>query len=101
MDETPTSIGGFGKPENIGLRLAAWANQLSRDKAYPWVGTGLIEDLKCAAKLQGVNFDAMFPPGFDPKPAPPPPPEPAAPQPPKPAPPSPPAPPKPAGGFDL
>lgn len=51
----------FGFPEGIGKRLAYWANQLSRDKGYPWVGTGLIDDLKCAAKLHGENFDALYP----------------------------------------
>lgn len=54
-------LGGFGNREGIGERLAYWANQLSRDKRYPWVGTGLIDDLKCAAKLSGTDADAMFP----------------------------------------
>lgn len=52
---------GFGQEEGIGKRLATWANQLSRNKSYPWVGTGLIADLKCAAKIHGVDFDEMFP----------------------------------------
>lgn len=61
----------FGKPENIGKRLAYWANQLSRDKSYPWVGTGLIDDLKCAAGLHGADFDKLYPLEFDkPKPEP-------------------------------
>lgn len=62
-------MNGFGAPEGLPQRLATWANQLSRDKQYPWVGTGLIDDLKCAARLMGVDFDAMFPPQvFVPKP---------------------------------
>ena len=54
-------LGGFGKTEGLGERLAYWANQLGRDRQYPWVGTGLIDDLKCAAKLQGADFDKLFP----------------------------------------
>lgn len=62
--------GGFGSPDGLPQRLATWANQLSRDKKYPWVGTGLIDDLKCAAKQMGVDFDVLFPPVvFAPKPA--------------------------------
>lgn len=51
----------FGKPENIEKRLAMWANQLSTDKAYPWVGLGLIDDLKCACRMLGGNPDQRFP----------------------------------------
>lgn len=61
---------GCGEPEGLGKRLAYWANQLSRDRSFPWVGLGLIEDLKCAARLQGADFDRMFPPGFNPQPKP-------------------------------
>lgn len=51
----------YGAPEGIGKRLAYWANQLSRSKEYPWVGLGLINDLKCAAKLHGADFDTLYP----------------------------------------
>lgn len=67
----------FGNSEGIQNRLCYWANQLSRDKAYPWVGTGLLDDLKCAAKLLGADCGALFPAHVEkPKPpaAPPPPP---------------------------
>jgi hypothetical protein len=43
----------FGVPEGIEKRLAYWARQLSVDKRYPWVGSGLIDDLKCAAEMLG------------------------------------------------
>jgi hypothetical protein len=52
----------FGIPEGLGRRLNTWANQLSRDKSYPWLGTGIIADLKCAAQQLGAPpFDEMFP----------------------------------------
>lgn len=54
-------VGGFGQEQGLGERLAYWANQLSRNKLYPWVGTGLIDDLKVAAKLQGADFDKLYP----------------------------------------
>jgi len=65
----------FGVPDGIGPRLAYWANQLSRDRTYPWVGTGLIDDLKCAAKLHGADTDALYPDQFVPPKPPPPAPE--------------------------
>lgn len=53
----------FGIPEGLGRRLNTWANQLAMDKRYPWVGTGLIDDLKAAAKIVGgaPPFEEMFP----------------------------------------
>jgi hypothetical protein len=52
----------FGIPQGIEKRLAYWANQLSRNKSYPWVGTGIIDDLKCASKLLGAeDFDKLYP----------------------------------------
>lgn len=54
-------VGGFGEVSGLGPRLAYWANQLGKDRNYPWVGTGLIDDLKCAAKQLGVDFDEHFP----------------------------------------
>lgn len=56
-----TRVGGFGEKAGLPQRLAYWANQLGRDRTYPWVGTGLIDDLKCAATVMGVDFDTMFP----------------------------------------
>lgn len=51
----------FGKRDGLEKRLAMWANQLSRDKQYPWVGLGLIDDLKCAAREMGGNPDMEYP----------------------------------------
>jgi hypothetical protein len=51
----------FGKPENIEKRLAMWANQFSMDKSYPWVGLGLIDDLKCACRMLGGDPDKRYP----------------------------------------
>jgi hypothetical protein len=42
--------------KDLGKRLAYWANQLRRNKAYPWVGMGLIEALEEAAKAQGAQL---------------------------------------------
>jgi hypothetical protein len=50
----------FGKPENIEKRLAMWSNQLSHDKSYPWVGLGLIDDLKCACRMLGGDPDKKY-----------------------------------------
>ncbi|MFL6707950.1 MAG: hypothetical protein ACJ8HI_07065 [Massilia sp.] len=65
----------FGKPEGIEKRLAMWQNQLSRDKSFPWVGLGLIDDLKCACRMLGGDPDKQYPDMR--KPAPTPAPEPA------------------------
>lgn len=52
----------FGIPEGLARRLNTWANQLATDKRYPWVGAGLIEDLKRAASDLGAPpFEQMFP----------------------------------------
>jgi hypothetical protein len=51
----------FGKPENIEKRLAMWARQFSMDKSYPWVGLGLIDDLKCACRMLGGDPDKVYP----------------------------------------
>jgi len=51
----------FGCVDGLGQRLAYWANQLSRDKSYPWTGTGIIDDLKCAARQHGADPDALYP----------------------------------------
>lgn len=43
----------FGVPADIEKRLIYWRRQLGIDRRYPWVGSGLLEDLVCAAKLLG------------------------------------------------
>lgn len=47
----------FGKPEGLARRLAMWANSLGKNKSYPWLGLGIVDDLKCAARLLGNNED--------------------------------------------
>lgn len=51
----------FGKPENIEKRLAMWVNRFKYDKAYPWVGTGLIDDLECACRMLGGEPGKQYP----------------------------------------
>ena len=51
----------FGKPDGLEKRLAMWANQLSHDPKYPWVGLGLIDDLKCASRELGGDPDRQYP----------------------------------------
>ena len=51
----------FGKPEGLEKRLAMWANQLGRDSRYPWIGLGIIDDLKCAARMLGADPDKLYP----------------------------------------
>lgn len=51
----------FGKPEGIEKRLAMWATQFSMDKKYPWVGLGVIDDLKCACRMLGGDPDKTYP----------------------------------------
>lgn len=60
----------FGKPENIEKRLAMWVWQFSMDKSYPWVGLGLIDDLKCACRMLGGDPDKRYPDMRKPAPAP-------------------------------
>lgn len=50
----------FGKPENLEKRLAMWVAQLSMDKSLPWVGLGLIDDLKCACRILGGDPDKQY-----------------------------------------
>lgn len=59
----------FGKPAGLEKRLAMWARQLSTDKKFPWVGLGLIDDLKCASRELGGNPDEIFPDTRKPEPA--------------------------------
>jgi hypothetical protein len=51
----------FGKPEGMEKRLAMWARSLSMDKSYPWVGLGLIDDLKGACRMLGGDPDKVYP----------------------------------------
>jgi hypothetical protein len=40
----------YGKPEGLADRLDEAAARLARDKMMPWLGTGLYDDLQCAAR---------------------------------------------------
>ena len=51
----------YGQQDGLGKRLAYWANQLSHDRRYPWIGLGIIDDLNCAAKLLGSDPAALYP----------------------------------------
>lgn len=51
----------FGKPEGLGKRLAMWANSLGRNKDYPWIGLGIVDDLKEAARQLGVDPEKNYP----------------------------------------
>ena len=44
-------VSPFGKAEGLSQRLDKWATDLSLDRAYPWVGLGLIADLRAAAAV--------------------------------------------------
>lgn len=41
----------YGKPAGLPARLLRWADQLATDRRFPWIGTGIIEDLKLTAYL--------------------------------------------------
>lgn len=51
----------FGKEEGLGKRLAMWANSLGRNKMYPWLGLGIVDDLKAAARKLGTDPDKLYP----------------------------------------
>jgi hypothetical protein len=51
----------FGKREGLEKRLAMWAVQLGTDKRFPWVGSGLIDDLKAACRELGGDPDKRYP----------------------------------------
>lgn len=42
--------------KDLGKRLAYWAQQLRQNRAYPWVGTGIVADLEAAAIAQGAQL---------------------------------------------
>lgn len=50
----------FGKREGLEKRLAMWIAQLGADKRFPWVGSGLIDDLKCACRELGGDPDKRY-----------------------------------------
>jgi hypothetical protein len=45
-------VSPYGKPRGLPQRLAAWPRRISSTEEYrPWLGTGIIEDLKLAAAI--------------------------------------------------
>lgn len=49
----------FGYSEDIEKRLVTWHRQLGQDRRYPWVGTGLLDDLRQAALMLGAKPEAF------------------------------------------
>lgn len=47
----------YGKAEGLSERIGEWIERLSTDPALPWVGLGLIDDLKAVQeRLLLVDF---------------------------------------------
>lgn len=44
-------VSPYGKPDGITDRLKKWADDLGKDRTFPWAGLGLIADLQTAAAL--------------------------------------------------
>lgn len=55
----------FGMPEGLEKRLVMWRRQLANDRRFPWIGSGLLDDLVCAAKLLGANVSEFERPDED------------------------------------
>lgn len=59
----------FGIPDGIEKRLLMWRRQLATDKTFPWIGTGLVADLECAAKMLGADVSEFTNPAPAAKPS--------------------------------
>lgn len=44
-----------GSEDGLAERLKMWRRQLGSDKSYPWLGTGICDDLVTAARLLGAD----------------------------------------------
>jgi hypothetical protein len=44
-----------GQEQGIAERLKMWRRHLGGDKSYPWLGTGICDDLVTAARLLGAD----------------------------------------------
>lgn len=53
--EEPPQKRACGHVEGIEKRLVMWRRQLARNGSFPWVGTGICDDLVVAAKLLGAD----------------------------------------------
>jgi hypothetical protein len=45
----------YGREEGIAERLKMWRRQLGTNKNFPWLGTGICDDLVTAARLLGAD----------------------------------------------
>jgi hypothetical protein len=44
-----------GREEGLAERLKMWRRHLATDRRYPWIGTGICDDLVTAARLLGAD----------------------------------------------
>lgn len=44
-----------GREEGIAERLKMWRRYLATDKRYPWLGSGICDDLVTAARMLGAD----------------------------------------------
>jgi hypothetical protein len=44
-----------GREEGLAERLKMWRRHLATDKRYPWLGSGICDDLVTAARLLGAD----------------------------------------------
>jgi hypothetical protein len=53
-----------GREEGLAERLKMWRRALATDKNFPWMGTGICDDLVTAARMLGADvseFDNIEP----------------------------------------
>lgn len=58
----------YGKPEGLADRLLEHIDRLGTDKQLPWVGLGLIDDLRCASEQLRGPTRAHKPAAYTPPP---------------------------------
>ncbi len=44
-----------GREEGLAERLKMWRRHLATDRRYPWLGSGICDDLVTAARLLGAD----------------------------------------------
>ena len=49
-----------GSEDGIAERLKMWRRSLAMDKSYPWLGTGICDDLVTAARLLGADVSEFM-----------------------------------------
>ncbi len=55
IPQTPPYVSPFGKPAGLPQRLLDACAALGKGRELPWIGTGVIEDLKLAAKILNLT----------------------------------------------